>query len=128
MTAYRYKLPDIVITTNDDKEIYFHKEPLCAHSSYFKAMFTHEMEEKRQNKIELDDSYQDLIMFLDVYQNHVVINHENINTVFKIAHKYNFDEILQKCMKVMKDHAKQCPMIEIIVKDMIHISKCYERI
>ena len=127
MTEYRYKPPNLVIITKDEKEIYFHKEPLCAHSNYFKAMFTHEMVEKKENKVKLDDNYDDLVIFLDVFQTVGVLTIKNVKVVFDIAHKYGFDEIIQKCFTLMELNTGLHQGAKELIDEIVFTTSCYDK-
>jgi len=48
------KFSDVILSVNG-REFYAHKAILAARSPVFAAMFEHEMEEKKQNRVEITD-------------------------------------------------------------------------
>lgn len=59
---------DVILAANG-QEFKAHKAILAARSSVFRAMFEHEMEEKKQNRVDINDMEQDVLreMLLYIY-------------------------------------------------------------
>jgi len=54
------KFSDVILSVNG-REFFAHKAILAARSPVFAAMFEHEMEEKKQNRVEITDMDHDVL-------------------------------------------------------------------
>jgi hypothetical protein len=96
---YLFKNPDIVIVANGE-ELYFFKDVLCEHSENFRTRFSQNMAESKSKRIELEENANDMKLLLQVIHpvQPKMITDEHVFTIFKMAYKYKFHEIVRRCL------------------------------
>lgn len=124
---FLYKMPNITITT-EEKELYFHKEILCYYSEYFNAMLTHDMKEKTEGKIPLDEKYDDVVTLLDaIHPNkHAPVTFNNVRQLFKMSHKYDFKLLIQDCLGVMINNHIHLDTAKELLEEISYLYNCIE--
>lgn len=133
--SYLFKKTDIVIvskTRNNDtdltstNELYFYKDVLSDNSDYFRAMFSHEMKEKRENKIVLDDKIEDLAELLKLIHpiQKTIVNTNNVFMLLKIAHKYSFNNVIDQCLVIFNSIHDTFSKVEDILSELVYVHQC----
>ncbi|XP_002738853.1 kelch-like protein 24a [Saccoglossus kowalevskii] len=95
-----------------DHVIQCHKTVLSASSSYFKAMFTHEMLENELDHITIKETdpyiFDSLVRFS--YTGKVTITNENVQNLVLAADRLNFTEVVDLCVHYMQQnlHSSNC--------------------
>ena len=98
------KLCDVVLRCND-REIPTHRAILAACSPYFLAMFTHELKESSQDKVDLHNMNPDILVSLVdfAYTGHVEITVENVQEVLSVASLLQVTEVVEICCSFLKN-------------------------
>jgi hypothetical protein len=134
MFDYHYKKHDVVITTNDKKEIHFYKDILCEESKVFVGMFAHNMKEKQENKIRLDYSYDDLISFLNMIHpslEHTLlhfhsIRDDNVFKMLKMAHEYQITKIINSCLEAIETRYTKEKDLKNLINTILKLRQCIQ--
>ena len=101
-----WKDSDVVLVV-EDKKFHVHRCILSLQSPVFKAMFSGNFKDSKQDKIELkDDKYQAMLLFLQLLYppnmldgGNVSINDTNILLILEVADKYAAINVIKQCMK-----------------------------
>ncbi|KAL7298670.1 hypothetical protein TKK_0008434 [Trichogramma kaykai] len=95
---------DIRIITSDGNDIPAHKAILATASPVFRAMFTHNMLENKENSVEITDTTKNTVieMLRYIYTAEVIINKVDTTIeLLEIADKYQIDNLKIKCEKIL---------------------------
>ncbi|KAH8417521.1 hypothetical protein KR222_001331, partial [Zaprionus bogoriensis] len=95
---------DVTIETADGREVRAHKNILSARNEVFAAMFTHDMEEKCQNRIKIDDFNEDVVNVLMyfIYTGEAPNLDQLDEKLLKAADKYNLVRLKTMCVKSLE--------------------------
>lgn len=99
---YLFVPTDIIIQV-EEKNLHFYKQVLCQQSKYFEKMFTHDMKEKIDNIVKLDDIYNDVKELLTVIHplRKNAISNTNVYILLRVAHMYSFQQVIDNCLSVL---------------------------
>ena len=97
------KLCDVVLRAGD-REIPTHRAILSACSSYFLAMFTHELLESEQEKVEIKDMDPDILSSLVdfTYTGHITVTVDNVQEVLSAASLLQISQVQNLCCNFLK--------------------------
>ncbi|XP_023314893.1 protein roadkill-like [Trichogramma pretiosum] len=98
------ELSDIELSTSDKKTIRAHKFVLAMISPVFRAMFTHDMLETKNNTIKIIDTSHNILveMLRFMYTGEIEINETDmILQLLAVADKYQIDNLKIKCGKLL---------------------------
>lgn len=97
------KLCDVVLRVRD-REIPTHRAVLSACSSYFLAMFTHELLESEQETVEIKDMDPDILSTLVdfAYTGHITVTVENVQEVLSAASLLQISHVQNLCCEFLK--------------------------
>lgn len=88
------------------KEIEAHRIVLSSCSPYFRAMFTSDLAESRQEKVQLydvdPDAIQNLIDY--AYTNKITICEENVQALLPAARMLQLDYVVEQCGAFLEEH------------------------
>lgn len=95
-----------VIITAEGKNFYLHKCILTARSTYFQGMFKHDMKEKIQNAVEIEETKYEVLeeLFRFIYSGKISDNAMNmICEILTAAEKYCVDDLKDLCTDMMSN-------------------------
>ena len=92
------KLTDVTIVCKD-REFQCHKAVLAGRSTVFEAMFTHEMKEKKDSKVDIQDMDEDTLhdMLVFMYSGRVGNLEGKAASLMSAGEKYDLKELKQIC-------------------------------
>lgn len=92
------KFSDVILSVNG-KEFYTHKAILAARSPVFAAMFEHDMEEKKQNRVEITDVDSDVLkeMLRFIYTGRATNLDNMADELLAAADKYALERLKVMC-------------------------------
>ncbi|XP_037821033.1 speckle-type POZ protein B-like [Lucilia sericata] len=110
------KLTDFILVGNG-KEFHVHKAILAARSEVFAAMFEHEMQENKLNRVEITDIDPEVIqeMLLFIYTGVVTKLYKMAKFLFVAADKYALEGLKEMCEKKLCEQLS----IEIAAETLI---------
>ena len=92
---------EIKLMTQDNYIISCNKFYLMAYSEYFNKMFTHDIIEKNEKLIKLEENYEEINTLLEFivppYNLFKEINIENCKIIYELADKYMVEMLTDKC-------------------------------
>ncbi|KAL7303414.1 hypothetical protein TKK_0004598 [Trichogramma kaykai] len=109
-------LSDIKLETACGKEIPAHRVVLAAASPVFRAMFTHDMLEKKSQSIGIDVNYEAAVEMLRYFYTGTIESRE-ISLIIDLlltADKYQVDELKIECEKILKSKISSENAINIL--------------
>ncbi|XP_014229085.1 speckle-type POZ protein-like A [Trichogramma pretiosum] len=109
---------DIRIRTSDENDIPAHKAILAAASPVFKAMFTHNMLENKENSVNITDTTNNTVieMLRYIYTAEVIINKVDITIeLLEVADKYQIDNLKIECEKILYSDLSSENAIKILI-------------
>ncbi|XP_077993675.1 kelch-like protein 41 [Glandiceps talaboti] len=83
-----------------------HRNILSACSSYFKAMFTNDLAESRQNQIVICNVNPQAVQLIlnYIYSSKLKITEENVQSLLSAAHLFQIQAIVDACCRFMENH------------------------
>jgi hypothetical protein len=124
METLETKTPDIAdfAIVVKDKKIPFSKATLCEQSDYFKGMLSHTMQEHITSEVNWDETFEDVADLLAIInpKTPAEITEDNVQVVFKLAYKYDFQKVVEKCMIILNKSSSDS------IKRILFIRSCQE--
>lgn len=117
-------LSDLTIISADSKELHVHKVILSISSPVFEKMFEHDMTERKENKVDIEDFNHEVLyeMFRFLYCGKVEKIHEIICDLLRAAEKYSILNLKELCEeRMMKSLRKENAIEYLIAADL---NKC----
>lgn len=106
-TFEEQQVADAVIRCNE-KEIPFHKKTMAIISPVFKAMFQHELEEKQNGFVMIEDcdekTVERAIMFINNGDDQLInkLSYDDVKELFVFADKYDIELLKEVCVNGFK--------------------------
>ncbi|XP_044740015.1 speckle-type POZ protein-like, partial [Chrysoperla carnea] len=116
------KFYDVILSVADGKEFQVHKTILAARSPVFAAMFEHEMEERKLNRVNITDiDYEILHELLKFIYTGKVDNLQTMaGELFAAADKYAQERLKKLCEKELAANLSTENVMEILVLADLH--------
>ncbi|XP_014229998.1 speckle-type POZ protein B-like [Trichogramma pretiosum] len=111
------ELSDVELISSDESAIRAHKIVLAMASPVFKAMFTHDMLESKNNSVEIMDTPYDILveMLRFIYTGKIANTKVDvILNLLTVADKYQIDNLKIKCGKILQAELTTENAIEIL--------------
>ncbi|CAI5446125.1 unnamed protein product [Caenorhabditis angaria] len=119
---------DIVFKFQDstDKVLYSSKAMLSIHSKVFKVMFNSDFDEKNKDTIELDETFDEFEMLLKIiYPTKHAIDSENIETLMKLADKYDMPHLTYRCVEFLDNDKSISTDFKMLLADKFSIPRIH---
>ena len=116
------KFTDVTIVCPGGTEFQCHKAILAGRSTVFEAMFTHEMKERRDNKVDIQDTDADTLreMLVYIYSNRVRNLEGKAAKLLVAAEKYNLRELKQICEDKLCLSLNEDNMLDLLILADLH--------
>lgn len=112
------KFSDLTVISADEKKMHVHKAILASRSPVFEAMFEHDMAEKSQSIVTIEDFEFDVLleMFRFIYCGKVNEIDAILCQLLKAAEKYSVEGLKLMCEETMVDQLSEDNAIEFLVE------------
>lgn len=124
------KFSDLTIISADEKKLYVHKSILASRSPVFEAMFEHNMTEKIENIVKIEDiDYEVLLeMFRFIYSAKVTKLDLLICELLKAADKYSISGLKLLCEEALSNNLTMDNAVTKLIAAKQSSSKKFKRI
>jgi len=115
------KLADCTVAC-EGREFRCHKNILAGRSTVFDAMFTHDMEENRNSKVDIVDLDGDTVhdMIVYIYSGKVTDMEDKATGLLSAAEKYDLKELKTMCETALCDTITQDNVLDLLVLADLH--------
>ena len=115
------KFSDCVVAC-EGREFRCHKNILASRSTVFDAMFTHDMEENRNSKVDIVDLDGDTVhdMIVYIYSGKVTDMEDKATGLLSAAEKYDLKELKTMCETALCDTITQDNVLDLLVLADLH--------
>ncbi|XP_065306772.1 speckle-type POZ protein isoform X3 [Dermacentor albipictus] len=115
------KFSDVILSVNG-REFYAHKAILAARSPVFAAMFEHEMEEKKQNRVEITDMDHEVLreMLRFIYTGRAPNLDKMADDLLAAADKYALERLKVMCEEALCSNLSVETAAEVLILADMH--------
>ncbi|KAL3222422.1 hypothetical protein MRX96_004887 [Rhipicephalus microplus] len=115
------KFSDVILSVNSH-ELYAHKAILAARSPVFKAMFEHEMKEKKQNRVEISDMDHEVLreMLRFIYTDQTPHLDKMAKDLLAAADKYALERLKVMCEEALCSNLSVETVTEVLILADMH--------
>ncbi|RWS31658.1 Kruppel-like zinc finger protein [Leptotrombidium deliense] len=115
------KFSDVILSVNG-REFYAHKAILAARSPVFSAMFEHEMEEKKQNRVEITDMDQEVLreMLRFIYTGKAPNLEKMADDLLAAADKYDLERLKVICEEALCSNLSVDTAADVLILADMH--------
>ncbi|XP_064472257.1 speckle-type POZ protein-like isoform X2 [Ornithodoros turicata] len=115
------KFSDVILSVNG-REFYAHKAILAARSPVFAAMFEHEMEEKKQNRVEITDMDHEVLreMLRFIYTGRAPSLERMADDLLAAADKYALERLKVMCEEALCSNLSVETAAEVLILADMH--------